>query len=91
MTRADLIEKHKFLFWYMDKSKIHTISDAVVVEFILNYGDIQAVKDLLEVLGKEQVARIFAESIKKPRNNYFPQVKNFFHLYFQKNVPEYPF
>ncbi len=62
-----------------------------MVEFILNYGFMQAVRDLLETLGKEQVAKVFSTAIKGKRDNYFPQVKHFFNLYFTKNVPQYPF
>ncbi len=90
-NRANLITSYQQLFWYFDKSKLHNISDAVLVEFILNYGDMEAVKRLFEVLGKEAVAKEFSKTIQNHRSNYFPQVKNFFNLYFQKYVPQYPF
>ncbi len=91
MTRSSLIEENKLLFWYFDKTQLNVMSDSVLVEFILNYGTIQDVKALFEVLGKENVAREFGSKIKNERNNYFPMVRNFFDLYFRKNVPKYPF
>jgi hypothetical protein len=91
MNREELIEKNSSIFWYFDKSKLSEMSDAVLVEFILNYGDLEAVKELFSTLGKEKAAQIFAQSIKSKRDNYLPLVKNFFDLYFKRNVPEYPF
>ena len=90
-NKTALLDKYQSLFWYFDKSNLHTISDAVMVEFILNYGSLEAVKELLTVLGTEGVAKEFSKSIQKNRHNYFPQVQHFFNLYFSKNVPEYPF
>lgn len=89
--RNELIEKYQHLFWYFDKNKLNEMSDNVLVEFILNYGDMQALKDIFITFEKKEVAKIFYQAIQNERNNYFPQVKNFFNLYFQKNVPEYPF
>ena len=91
MNKQDLVNNYQHLFWYIKKEELINISDNVLVEFILNYGSMQAVKDLLETLGKEQVAKEFSVAIKRNRDNYFPQVKHFFNLYFKKNVPKYPF
>lgn len=91
MNRNTLIDKNKHLFWYIKEDELHNISDAVLVEFILNFGTLEAVKDSFRVLGKDNVALLFSKAIKGSRDNYFPQVKNFFDLYFKKNVPEYPF
>lgn len=91
MNREELLKKYQHLFWYFDKTKLNTISDTVIVEFILNYGDIAALHDLFETLGIKNAAKEFAHSIENKRNNYPPIVTNFFNLYFSKNVPEYPF
>lgn len=91
MSKSTFIKKNQHLFWYFKKNELPNISDAVLVEFILNYGNMQSVKDLLKILGKETVAKEFSTAIKANRHNYFPQVKNFFDLYFKKNVPQYPF
>lgn len=46
MTRKALINKYKSVFWYFDSSKTESISDEVLVEFILNYGSWKAFLDL---------------------------------------------
>ena len=84
MTKSELIKKYDHLFWYHRKSKLHQISDIVLVEFILNYGDLQAVKDLIKYHGINRTAEIFFNSIKSERNNYQAQVKNYFYHYFRR-------
>ena len=85
------MHQYNNLFWHIKKDELANISDRVLVEFILNYGSLQAVKDLFETLGKEEVAKEFSKAVNEKRNNYFPQVKHFFNSYFTKNVPQYPF
>lgn len=91
MKREDLISNNQHLFWYLNKKDLQNISNSVLVEFILNYGNLQAVKDLINVLGIEIVAKEFSQSLKMNRSNYFPQVKNYFQLYFKKYAPQYTF
>jgi len=91
MNKEQLINKYAHLFWYINKADLHHISNVVLVEFILNYGSLEAVQDVFLALGKENVAKEFVHSLQTKRNNYFPQVKHFFDLYFKKNVPQYPF
>jgi hypothetical protein len=91
MLKTDFIKNNQHLFWYLNKNELPNISDAVLVEFILNYGNMQSVKDLLSILGEKKVAQEFSKAIQAKRNNYFPQVKNYFNLYFKHNVPQYPF
>ena len=45
-NKIELLDKYQSIFWYFDKSNLHTISDAGMVEFILNYGSLEAVKEL---------------------------------------------
>lgn len=82
MTKAEFIQKKADLFWYIqDKDKI---SLDVLVETILNYGNFSDVKELLYILGIQDVRKIFENQIKKKRNNYPLPIKNYFSLYFQK-------
>lgn len=89
MQRQQLLEKYSDLFWYFDKSRLSEMSDEVMVEFILNYGTLQAVRELLDCLGTDKVAQIFSISIKKKRDNFLPQVKNYFTMLFEKHAPQY--
>lgn len=84
--RLKFLQKYSELFWYMDKEKLHTISDEVIVEIILNYGSWQAFLDLISLMGLKKVESIFRKISKKKRSNFFPKIKHFFNLYFKHNV-----
>jgi hypothetical protein len=84
------VRKNKSLFWYTPEEKLDQISPAFLTETILNYGSLDDVRELFRLVGIKKVADIFFESIQKSerrRNNYFPDVENFFSLYFKKYVP----
>jgi len=70
--------------FFETKEKKQDISHEVLVEFILNYGNDKSVKKLFNLLEINQVADIFYKQTNRQRVNYFPQVTNFFYLYFQK-------
>ncbi len=91
LNRSTLIEKHKNLFWYFDKSKLDQMSDDTLTEFILNYGNMEAVKDLFAVIGRKAAAEAFSKSARQERQNYFPEVRVFFDMYFKRHVFGYPF
>ena len=78
------IAENSSLFWYIPDDKKQDISNEVLVEFILNFGDDKAVKKLFELLGFNNVANIFYKQTQQKRVNYYPQVINFFNLYFNK-------
>ncbi len=79
-----LIRRYSYLFWYITEDKKEDVSLEVLVEFILNYGDLDAVRDLLRVLGVKETAQAFYNATGRRKLNYFPEVYNFFNLYFQK-------
>jgi len=81
------IRKHIHLFWYIPEEKKEDISHEVLVEFILNYGDMDAVRELLSILGTDKVADIFFKSIKlseRRKNNYQELTLNYFTLLFNR-------
>ncbi len=78
------IRKHSALFWYIPEDKKEDLSPDVVVEFILNYGTLEDIKDLIKILGIEETARIFFAAEGRRKLNYFPEIYNFFSLYFKK-------
>ncbi len=81
------IEKRKYLVWWVkDHSKL---SPESIVEATLNYGDWNDVQELIEIMGIERVASIFREKSKPSamgRQNYRPEIKHYFDLYFQRHV-----
>ncbi|NMC40085.1 MAG: hypothetical protein GYA43_02760 [Bacteroidales bacterium] len=78
------IRKHSALFWYIPEDKKEDLSPDVVVEFIFNYGTLEDIKDLIRILGIEETARIFFSAEGRRKLNYFPEIYNFFSLYFKK-------
>jgi len=82
------LQKNKDLFWHFDKSKLNQLSLDVIIEYILNYGDEEATKELIDIVGIEKVANIFFKNTASGRRvNYFPEVKNFFTIYFNRHAP----
>ncbi len=62
------------------------ISLELLLETILNYGDQESVKKLLELMGIDKASEIFNIQISNERDNYFAPVKNFFQLYFNRHA-----
>ena len=85
MSIIDFAKKRPYLFWYI--SDLDNISESSVVEHILNFGDWKDFKEILDILGLENVAFIFRKQLNNKRNNYRPEIKNYFTLYFDKYVP----
>jgi hypothetical protein len=86
--RAVYIQERRPLFWSVSDQKLTQISDELLVETILNYGTLEDVKSLFDVLGLAHTARIFYKtSGHGRRSNYFPEVANFFNLYFERYAP----
>jgi hypothetical protein len=85
----DYIRQRSPLFWYSPDDKGETVPDDLLVEQILNYGTMDDVKSLFQVLGVNRVAEIFFESInlsERRKNNYSPVTVNYFTLLFNRYV-----
>jgi hypothetical protein len=81
------IREHASLFWYTPENKEEKVTDALLVETILNYGNMEDVKQLFEIMGTKNVANIFYQATNKSercKNNYFDLTRNFFNLYFSR-------
>jgi len=84
---ADYIQQRRALFWYSSPDKTD-ISLSFLTEMVLNYGTLDDVRELFVVAGVNKIAKVFRESTQKSkRDNYFPIVKNFYTLYFDKYAP----
>jgi hypothetical protein len=87
-TKSAYILAHRNLFWSVNDAQITSISDALLVETILNYGNLEDVKELLTLMNTQEVAQIFrGTTAQRTRHNYFPEVANFFNLYFNRHAP----
>ena len=88
----EFIRKHSNLFWYIPEDKKEDISHEVLVEFILNYGDLNSIRNLLDLLGIEKTAKVFFDSInlsERRKGNYYELTLNYFTLFFKKYAPRY--
>jgi len=82
---SDFIRQRKALFWYTPDDKLDGISLSFLTETVLNYGSLDDVRELFAVAGVNNVAQAFRKAIQNSvRDNYYPEVKNFFSLYFNK-------
>ena len=79
------IRQHNSLFWYIPEDKKEDISPDILVEFILNYGSLEDIKTLFRLMGKAEIAKIFFNAKGRRKLNYFPEVYNYFSLYFKKH------
>lgn len=82
----EFINRHKHLFWYTAESDKENISKELLLETILNYAELDTIKELFSLLGLEEAARIFHGAKGRKKLNYYPEVYNFFYLYFKNNV-----
>jgi len=84
--RKKLIKDYSYLLWYVKEEAKEKISDEVLVEMILNNGDWEGFKKIIDLLGTKKVSKIFFKQISGRRCNYRKQTKHFFTLYFNKHV-----
>lgn len=85
MTVRDIIKKKPYLIWYT--KSYDSLSDEVVVEAVLNYGDWDDVQELIKILGIKKTAKIFRKQVDNWRSNYRPYDVYYFTLYFNKYDP----
>jgi len=84
MKIQELARKKPYIFW--STKNYDKLSEEVIIEGILEYGDFNDVKKLIEIIGEERTSKIFASQIKKKRSNYDPKTINFFKLYFKHHA-----
>lgn len=84
MKISDFIKNRPYLFWHT--KNFNHLSEAAIVEAVLNYGDWNDTQTLIKILGYKKTARIFAKQARQKRCNYIPAIKNYFQLYFDRYV-----
>ncbi|MDR3250718.1 MAG: hypothetical protein LBT42_03530 [Tannerella sp.] len=82
----DFINEHQALFWYSPKDKGETVSDELLVETMLNYGTMDDIRRLFELLGIRNVANIFRRMNGRKKLNIYPEIRNYFELYFNRHA-----
>ena len=81
---SDFIRRRPSLIWY--SKDYDNLPEESIVEHVLNYGNWDDVQKVIHILGVERVAQIFNTYAFRPRTNYFPEVRHYFKLYFDKHV-----
>jgi len=79
------IRENADLFWYTPDHKKEDISHELLVEHILNYGSLDDVRKLFNIMGIENVAKVFFNSIEqseRKKGNYHELTINYFTLIF---------
>jgi hypothetical protein len=84
MSRQQIIDKHRSLFWYTPDEQLHDISDALLVERILNDGTLDDYRELIDTLGPHRVAEVFFSATGRQKANYYPEIYNFFSIVLRK-------
>ncbi len=83
----EFIRQHSALWWWVPEEAKPNLSLNSIVEAILNYGEIEDIKKLFEIIGIKKVAEIFFEATEnRQRTNYSPVIQNFFTLYFKRHA-----
>ena len=88
MTLYEFVEKRPHLAWY--EKDLTKLSEDSIVEHVLNYGNWKDVQMLIKIIGILKVAEIFRRKSKPDkfgRQNYRPEIKHYFQLYFNRHVP----
>ncbi len=89
MTIHEFIKQRPYLVWYV--KDLDSLSEESIVEHVLNFGDWNDVQGMIKILGMGKTAHIFTEKSspdKFGRQNYRPEIKNYFQLYFNKYAPQ---
>lgn len=85
MNIHDFIKQRKRLIWWV--KDYDALGPESIVEATLNYGNWDDVQTLIKILGLKKTAKIFYDKSKPSavgRQNYRPEVRNYFNLYFNK-------
>ncbi len=82
----DFIRRHSSLFWYTPDDKKDDISPELLVETILNYGELDDVRELIRIVGIQEVSRYFFMAKERKKLNYYPEIYNFFNHFFLRHA-----
>jgi hypothetical protein len=80
----EFIRRNSHLFWYTPEDKKEQISSELLVETLLNYGNLDEIKALIQLLGVREISRIFFNASGRKKLNYYPEIHNFFSLLFSR-------
>lgn len=80
------IQEHSYFWWWVPEKAKQNLNLSSIVEATLNYGSLDDIKQLFDLVGIESVADIFRQQTRQLRTNYSPRAKQFFSIYFDRHV-----
>lgn len=81
------IREHSNLFWYIPADKKEEISLELLVETIFNYGDLNDIRNLINIMGFNHLSVIFNNLHGRKKLNYYPEIYQFFSNLIQRYAP----
>jgi hypothetical protein len=84
MNKKTFIAKNKHLFWYTPEDKISSISDELLLENIINYADLNTIKELFEIWGLKKAKKVFEGMKERKKQNFYPEIHHFFSEFFKR-------
>ena len=78
------IREHSNLFLYTPEDKKEEISNEFLVETIFNYGDMNDIRKLMEIIGIDRLSEIFSGLQGRKKLNYYPEIYNYFSILIKK-------
>lgn len=78
------IRENSNLFWYTPQDKKEDIGPELLVETILNYGNLEQIQTLIRIMGIAEMSGIFFSATGRKKLNYYPEIYNYFTLFFTK-------
>ncbi|MBA4411623.1 MAG: hypothetical protein Q8S54_04180 [Bacteroidota bacterium] len=78
------IRRHSNLFWYTPEDKKEDISPELLVETIMNYGEMGDVRELIQIMGIERLTVIFSGLQGRKKMNLYPEIYHFYSILIQR-------
>jgi hypothetical protein len=80
------IREHSQYFWYTPEREKENINPELLLETILNYGDMDAVRGLFKAMGIKNAASVFFGVSGRKKMNYYPEIYHYFSLLFKRHA-----
>ncbi len=78
------INSRRSLFWYIPEEKKEELSHELLVETIFNYGSLNDIVELINILGIEKLSEVYYSVKGRKKMNYYPEIYNLFSLVIKK-------
>jgi hypothetical protein len=81
---TDFIYRHSSLFWYIPEDQKGNVSPELLIETIMNYAEMDSVKELIKLMGINRIAEVFYGLNERQKLNYYPEIFSFLSLIIKK-------